>query len=109
MKKKKNKIYIIIYDKNKNLKEIRTVNSESNNPFIINSKNLDGDLIYIFTEKDFKNAVNYRITSALQDNRKKREELKNNSGKSDSNSDDIDKTLEQTEKALELAGKILGN
>ena len=61
------------------------------------------------TEKDFKNAVNYRITSALQDNRKKREELKNNSGKSDSNSDDIDKTLEQTEKALELAGKILGN
>ena len=57
MKKKKNKIYIIIFDKNKNFKEIRTVNSESNNPFIINSKNLDGDLIYIFTKKDFKDLI----------------------------------------------------
>lgn len=61
MKKKKNKIYIIIFDKNKNFKEIRTVNSESNNPFIINSKNLDGDLIYIFTEKDFKDLIEYAM------------------------------------------------
>ena len=59
MKKKENKIYIIIFDKNKNFKEIQTVNSESNNPFIINSKNLDGDLIYIFTEKDFKDLIEY--------------------------------------------------
>lgn len=61
MKKKKNKIYIIIFDKNKNFKEIRTVNSESNNPFIINSKNLDGDLIYIFTKKDFKDLIEYAM------------------------------------------------
>lgn len=57
----KNKIYIIIFDKNKNFKEIRTVNSESNNPFIINSKNLDGDLIYIFTKKDFKDLIEYAM------------------------------------------------
>lgn len=66
MKKKKNKIYIIIFDKNKNFKEIQTVNSESNNPFIINSfiinsKILDGDLIYIFTEKDFKDLIEYAM------------------------------------------------
>lgn len=61
MKKKKNKIYIIIFDKNKNFKDIRKVNSESNNPFIINSKNLDGDLIYIFTEKDFKDLIEYAM------------------------------------------------
>ena len=61
MKKKENKIYIIIFDKNKNFKEIRTVNSESNNPFIINSKNLDGDLIYIFTKKDFKDLIEYAM------------------------------------------------
>lgn len=57
----KNKIYIIIFDKNKNFKEIRKVNSESNNPFIINSKNLDGDLIYIFTKKDFKDLIEYAM------------------------------------------------
>ena len=57
----KNKIYIIIFDKNKNFKEIRTVNSESNNPFLINSKDLDGDLIYIFTKKDFKNLIEYAM------------------------------------------------
>lgn len=57
----KNKIYIIIFDKNKNFKEIRTVNSESNNPFIINSKNLDGDLVYIFTKKDFKDLIEYAM------------------------------------------------
>ena len=61
MKKKENKIYIIIFDKNKNFKEIRTVNSESNNPFIINSKDLDGDLIYIFTKKDFKDLIEYAM------------------------------------------------
>lgn len=61
MKKKENKIYIIIFDKNKNFKEIRKVNSESNNPFIINSKNLDGDLIYIFTKKDFKDLIEYAM------------------------------------------------
>lgn len=57
----KNKIYIIIFDKNKNFKEIRTVNSESNNPFLINSKDLDGDLIYIFTKKDFKDLIEYAM------------------------------------------------
>ena len=61
MKKKENKIYIIIFDKNKNFKEIQTVNSESNKPFIINSKNLDGDLIYIFTKKDFKDLIEYAM------------------------------------------------
>ena len=61
MKKMKNKIYIIIFDKNKNFKEIRTVNSESNNPFLINSKDLDGDLIYIFTKKDFKDLIEYAM------------------------------------------------
>ena len=61
MKKKKNKIYIIIFDKNKNFKEIQTVNGESNKPFIINSKNLDGDLIYIFTKKDFKDLIEYAM------------------------------------------------
>lgn len=57
----KNKIYIIIFDKNKNFKEIRTANGEPNNPFIINSKNLDGDLIYIFTKKDFKDLIEYAM------------------------------------------------
>lgn len=61
MKKKENKIYIIIFDKNKNFKEIQTVNGESNNPFIINSKKLDGDLIYIFTKKDFKDLIEYAM------------------------------------------------
>lgn len=61
MKKKENKIYIIIFDKNKNFKEIQIVNSESNKPFIINSKNLDGDLIYIFTKKDFKDLIEYAM------------------------------------------------
>ena len=61
MKNKENKIYIIIFDKNKNFKEILTVNGESNNPFIINSKNLDGDLIYIFTKKDFKDLIEYAM------------------------------------------------
>ena len=61
MKKKENKIYIIIFDKNKNFKEIQTVNGESNSPFIINSKNLDGDLIYIFTKKDFKDLIEYAM------------------------------------------------
>ena len=57
----KNKIYIIIFDKNINFKEIRTINSESNEPFIINSKDLDGDLIYIFTKKDFKDLIEYAM------------------------------------------------
>ena len=61
MKKLKNKIYIIIFDKNNNFKEIRTVNGESNNPFIINSKDLYGDLIYIFTKKDFKDLIEYAM------------------------------------------------
>lgn len=61
MKKKENKIYIIIFDKNKNFKEIRAVDGESNKPFIINSKNLDGDLIYIFTKKDFKDLIEYAM------------------------------------------------
>ena len=61
MKKKENKIYIIIFDKNNNFKEIRTVNGESNKPFIINSKNLEGDLIYIFTKKDFKDLIEYAM------------------------------------------------
>ena len=61
MKKKENKIYIIIFDKNNNFKEIQIVNSESNKPFIINSKNLDGDLIYIFTKKDFKDLIEYAM------------------------------------------------
>ena len=62
MKKKENKIYIIIFDKNKNFKEIQTINGESNNPYlIINSKNLDGNLIYIFTKKDFKDLIEYAM------------------------------------------------
>lgn len=61
MKKKENKIYIIIFDKNKNFKEIRKVDGESNKPFIINSKNLEGDLIYIFTKKDFKDLIEYAM------------------------------------------------
>lgn len=61
MKKEGNKIYIIIFDKNNNFKEIRTVNGKSNKPFIINSKNLEGNLIYIFTEKDFKDLIEYAM------------------------------------------------
>lgn len=66
MKKNLNKIYIIIFDKNKNFKEIRIISGESNNPFIINpfiinSKILEGDLIYIFTQKDFKDLIEYAM------------------------------------------------
>ena len=66
MKKLKNKIYIIIFDKNKNFKEIRIISGESNNPFIINSfiinsKKKDGDLIYIFLKKDFKDLIEYAM------------------------------------------------
>ena len=53
--KKKEKSYIIIFDKHKNFKEIRVL-SESNDPFIVNPKSV-GDLIYIYTQKEFAKLI----------------------------------------------------
>ena len=53
--KKKEKSYIIIFDKHKNFKEIRVL-SESSDPFVVNPKSV-GDLIYIYTQKEFAKMI----------------------------------------------------
>ena len=53
--KKKEKSYIIIFDKHKNFKEIRIL-SESSDPFVINPKSV-GDSIYIYTQKEFAKLI----------------------------------------------------
>ena len=53
--KKKEKSYIIIFDKHKNFKEIRVL-SESSDPFVVNQKSV-GDSIYIYTQKEFAKLI----------------------------------------------------
>ena len=53
--KKKEKSYIIIFDKHKNFKEIRMLN-ESSDPFVVNPKSV-GDSIYIYTQKEFAKLI----------------------------------------------------
>lgn len=53
--KKKEKSYIIIFDKHKNFKEIRILN-ESSDPFVVNPKSV-GDSIYIYTQKEFAKLI----------------------------------------------------
>ena len=53
--KKKEKSYIIIFDKHKNFKEI-CVLSESSDPFVVNPKSV-GDSIYIYTQKEFAKLI----------------------------------------------------
>lgn len=53
--KKKEKSYIVIFDKHKNFKEIRVL-SESSDPFVVNQKSV-GDSIYIYTQKEFAKLI----------------------------------------------------
>lgn len=53
--KKKEKSYIIIFDKHKNFKDIRVL-SESSDPFVVNQKSV-GDQIYIYTQKEFAKLI----------------------------------------------------
>ena len=53
--KKKEKSYIIIFDKHKNFKEIRML-SESSDQFVVNPKSV-GDSIYIYTQKEFAKLI----------------------------------------------------
>ena len=53
--KKKEKSYIIIFDKHKNFKEIRVL-SESSDPFVVNPKSV-GNSIYIYTQKEFAKLI----------------------------------------------------
>lgn len=53
--KKKEKLYIIIFDKHKNFKDI-CILSESSDPFVINQKSV-GDSIYIYTQKEFAKLI----------------------------------------------------
>lgn len=57
--KKKEKSYIIIFDKHKNFKEICML-SESNDPFVVNPKSV-GDSIYIYTQKEFAKLIESAI------------------------------------------------
>ena len=53
--KKKEKSYIIIFDKHKNFKELRVL-SESSDPFVVNPNSV-GDSIYIYTQKEFAKLI----------------------------------------------------
>ena len=53
--KKKEKTYIIIFDKHKNFKEI-CILSESSDPFVVNPKSV-GDSVYIYTQKEFAKLI----------------------------------------------------
>ena len=53
--KKKEKSYIIIFDKHKNFKEVRVL-SELSDPFVVNPKSV-GDSIYIYTQKEFAKLI----------------------------------------------------
>ena len=57
--KKKEKSYIIIFDKHKNFKEIRILN-ESSDPFVVNPKSV-GDSIYIYTQKEFAKLIEFAM------------------------------------------------
>lgn len=68
--KKKEKSYIIIFDKHKNFKEIHVL-SESSDPFVVNPKSV-GDSIYIYTQKEFakliESAMRYLTEPVSEDN-----------------------------------------
>ena len=53
--KKKEKMYVIIFDKHKKFKEIRIL-SESSDPFVVNPQSI-GDSIYIYTQKEFAKLI----------------------------------------------------
>ena len=53
--KKKEKTYVIIFDKHKNFKEIRML-SESSDPFVVSPQST-GDSIYICTQKEFAKLI----------------------------------------------------
>lgn len=53
--KKKEKTYVIIFDKHKNFKEICML-SESSDPFVVNPKSV-GDSVYIYTQKEFAKLI----------------------------------------------------
>lgn len=58
--KKKEKTYIIIFDKHKNFKEI-CILSESSDPFVVNPKSV-GDSIYIYTQKEFAKLIEHAMS-----------------------------------------------
>ena len=53
--KKKEKTYVIIFDKHKNFKEIRML-SESSDSFVVSPQST-GDSIYIYTQKEFAKLI----------------------------------------------------
>ena len=57
--KKKEKTYIIVFDKHKNFKEI-CILSESSDPFVVNPKSV-GDSVYIYTQKEFAKLIEYAM------------------------------------------------
>ena len=64
--KKNEKMYVIIFDKHANFKEIHIL-SKSSDPFVVNPKSV-GDQIYIYNQKEFKkiieSAMRYLTTPA---------------------------------------------
>ena len=53
--KNNEKMYIIIFDKHANFKEIHVL-SKSSDPFVVNPKSV-GDSIYIYTQKEFAKLI----------------------------------------------------
>ena len=53
--KKNEKMYVIIFDKHTNFKEIHVL-SKSSDPFVVNPKSV-GDQIYIYNQKEFKKII----------------------------------------------------
>lgn len=53
--KKNEKIYVIIFDKHKNFKEIHVL-SKSSDPFVVDPKSV-GESIYIYTQKEFAKLI----------------------------------------------------
>lgn len=53
--KKNEKMYVIIFDKHANFKEIHVLN-KSSDPFVVNPKSV-GDQIYIYNQKEFKKII----------------------------------------------------
>lgn len=69
-----------------------------------------------YNSKDIKDAVSFRITSAVQKNEQSKKALEEEDAKKSKSKSDEDQALDDAEKALELAGKtarlagkILGN
>ena len=53
--KNNEKMYVIIFDKHANFKEIHVL-SKSSDPFVVNPKSV-GDSIYIYTQKEFAKLI----------------------------------------------------